>query len=147
MNFIFLAGITMIVVTISSLFFSASQNVPLIDNFAKNTEYGCIECHPSSLACHIDWQRSELEKIRTSWNLSFHVKLQKDDFDPFSICILFFRKGDCLYCHPNILTPGAKEKRPKYSRICTSLMPDTVLHQWFPLSVSQNRPDFGTLRQ
>jgi hypothetical protein len=117
MNFIFLADIILTVVIISCLLSSASQIRQLTDNYVKNTEYGCIECHPSSLACHIDWHRSELEKIRTLWNLSFHVKLQKDDFDPFSICISFFRKGDCLYCHPNILTPGATAKRPKYERL------------------------------
>jgi hypothetical protein len=117
MNLLIIAGIFMIASMTSNLLSSASQNGQLKNNYIKNTDYGCLDCHPSSLACHIDWQRTELEKIRKLWSLSFHVKLQRDDFEPFSICISFFRKGDCLYCHPNILKPGVKAKRPKYKRL------------------------------
>ena len=84
---------------------------------AQEITFGCIECHPSSLACHLDRQETELESIRKLWFRSFHYTLQKDDFEPYSDCLAFFRKGDCFYCHPNFLRRGAKEKRPHFRHL------------------------------
>lgn len=75
--------------------------------------YGCPECHVSSLSCHINWEREELENIRKLWMLSFHSTLIGDTFN---YCYSFFIKGECLMCHPTLFDKDNR-KMPNYQRL------------------------------
>lgn len=69
--------------------------------------YGCPECHATSISCHVDWQRPKLDESKKLWMISFHTTLMKDTF---GYCLVFFREGRCMNCHPGILKPPTMRK-------------------------------------
>lgn len=83
-------------------YLTVSQAATGIKDYNNIKAYGCPECHPSSLSCHIDWNLSKLEDIKKSWIQSFHTTLSRDTFNP---CYSFFIKGECLNCHPSLFEP------------------------------------------